>query len=87
MIASCDLQSWVLEDSVDSRTWVVRDRRTNTEHFKGYVATASFSAQNQVDCRYLRLTQTGRNHGVEQVNHLCLSAVEFFGSLYEPRYF
>jgi hypothetical protein len=71
----CDvLRSWVLETSLYGEVWTKIDRRTDT-------GKGSFAVSRRVECRFIRLTQTGRNRfgGHE----LVIRAVEFFGTLRE----
>jgi hypothetical protein len=82
-IRSDGLRSWVLEGSKDREEWRTIDRRSNTTHFKEGMATATFRVWQRPDCRYIRLVQTGRNH--QGTNVLSVSAVEFFGVLFELR--
>jgi hypothetical protein len=85
MIAS-GLRSWVLEGSIDAWEWFVLDRHTDTTTFESGWSTAYFHVEQEaVECCYLRLTQTGPND--ENGHRLSLRAVEFFGTLIEPRYF
>jgi hypothetical protein len=83
-IRSDSLRSWMLEASEDACDWRMIDRHKDDEYFKDGWATKTFTVKEAVKCRYLRLTQTARNHQGNKV--LALSAVEFFGALDEPRY-
>jgi hypothetical protein len=92
-IVADGLRSWWLEGSRDARRWYrvaqkfVLDRRSNREEFKAGLAASSFTVTRQADCRYIRLVQTGPNHWGRDCYCLSLTAVEFFGTLTEPRYF
>jgi hypothetical protein len=74
------LRSWVLEGSMDGKTWSARDRQTNSRKFRGQ-RTGSFGFSNKREFRFLRLTQTDTNSILKQ--HLLLHRVEFFGTLTE----
>jgi hypothetical protein len=75
------LKSWVVEGSLDGRSWTEIDRRTHNRNFMLMLSLASFTASNQGDFRFIRLSQTGKNHWGEDV--LRFAAVEFFGTLSE----
>jgi hypothetical protein len=74
------LKSWVLEGSVNGVDWVEIDQHTDEQMFKS-AQKASFPVAARVECRYIRLTQTGKNHN--NGNFLSLRGVEFFGTLFE----
>jgi hypothetical protein len=79
-ITSGSLKSWVVESSLDGEAWTEIDRRTDTMDFKvGW--EASFAVSNSAECRFIRLTQTGKNH--KGNDHLIICAFEFFGALIE----
>jgi hypothetical protein len=82
-ISAFSLKSWVLEGSLDGMRWTEMDRKTDNQNFKGVLGpdTASFTIPVPVECRFIRLIQTAKNHS--GYNSLILSAVEFFGTLYE----
>jgi hypothetical protein len=71
----------VVEGSVDGVSWVEMDRRTDTSAFKCVWETASFVVSNPAECRFIRLTQTAKDH--ENKDDIALRAVEFFGVLSE----
>jgi hypothetical protein len=74
------LKSWVVEGSMNGESWTEIDRQTNNQNFKKWNA-ASFAVSNPADCRFIRLTQTDKNHrGNDQ---LAVLALEFFGTLSE----
>jgi hypothetical protein len=73
-------KSWIVEGSIDGSNWTEIDRRTDNADFKKSTNTASFPISNPVDCRFIRLSQTDRNHkGKYCMGELYL--VEFFGTL------
>jgi hypothetical protein len=76
------LKSWVFESSVDGETWTEIDQRTENNDFIGS-ATASFAVAKSAECRFIRLTQTGDNHGEDDC--LAIHGLEFFGTLLELR--
>jgi hypothetical protein len=78
IICSFCLKSWVLEASLNAETWRVIDRKTNTQDFTGD-QQVSFTIATPMECRFIRLTQTDKNHDDE--DQLMLAAVEFFGAL------
>jgi hypothetical protein len=75
------LKSWVVEGSVDGKSWTEIDRKTDNQDFKGDGNKVSFDVSKSAEFRLIRLTQTDKNHG--GVDSLCLRAVEFFGTLSE----
>jgi hypothetical protein len=78
-IGAFRLKSWVLEGSLDGANWREIDRKTNTQDFKGD-QTVSFIVVTPMECRFIRLTQTDKNHCNEA--ELILAVVEFFGTLF-----
>jgi hypothetical protein len=74
------LKSWVVEGSLDGRSWTVIDRQTDKQAFKN-VNLVSFAVQTPAEFRFIRLTQTDKNH--YGGDDLYLRAVEFFGTLSE----
>jgi hypothetical protein len=82
------LKSWVVESSLDgvgwfSRgTWTEIDLKTDNEDFNaaGWV-TASYAVSNSAECRFIRLTQTGKTHYPN--DQLAIVAFELFGTLLE----
>jgi hypothetical protein len=79
------LKSWVVEGSLDGRSWREIDRQTDNQDFKNW-NTASLAVSNPAEFRFIRLTQTDKTHamflGVTD-DQLRLRAVEFFGTLCE----
>jgi hypothetical protein len=60
--------------------WTEIDRQTNNNDFNRW-ATASFAFSKPGECRFVRLTQTGKtDDGNDQ---LVIESVEFFGTLIE----
>jgi hypothetical protein len=77
------LKSWVVEGSGDGERWTEIDRHTDDMHFvygdMTWQGTSSFALSSPLPWRFIRLTQTGKNH--DDTHHLILGAVEFFGTL------
>jgi hypothetical protein len=71
-------RSWILEPSMDRVTWKEIDRRENT--LVAY-RPRSFSVSDSVECRFIRLMETDKNHSGTYV--LDFRPVEFFGPLLE----
>jgi hypothetical protein len=83
-IESASLKSWVVESSLDFVNWTEIDRRTDNEDFKSnHFVPASFTVSKSEDCRFIRLTQTGKGH--DGRDDLAVSAFELFGALLELR--
>jgi hypothetical protein len=76
------LKSWVLEGSIDNKNWTEMDRQTTTQYFreKDWVSR-TFPIAKPVECRYVLLKQTSKNHNYD--NCLYLAAAEFFGTVIE----
>jgi hypothetical protein len=68
---------WVLEGSLDGANWIGLHRPPGPVN----LATASFAVSEPSQFRFIRLTQTDKN--VQGTNILRLTAVEFFGTLFE----
>jgi hypothetical protein len=76
-IKSERLKSWVVESSLDGVVWTEIDRKTD----KAFYGQASFAVSKLAECRFIRLTQTGRRHCGD--DNLLIFAFEFFGTLLE----
>jgi hypothetical protein len=93
------LKSWVVENSLDGAAWTEIDRETDNKDFKadswetlnaGH-GTASFAVSKPAECRFIRLTQTGKRHPINDPffkscngdDHLVIRAFEVFGTLLE----
>jgi hypothetical protein len=77
------LKSWVVEGSLDGRTWTEIHRQTGNQAFgdgRGW-STASFAVSHSGEFGFIRLTQTEKNHRGDDYLHLYV--VEFFGTLSE----
>jgi hypothetical protein len=75
------LKSWVVDSSPDRKAWTEIDRKTDNEDFKGSFATASFAVSKSAECRFIRLTQTGKGHFGNDC--LIIRVFEVFGTLLE----
>jgi hypothetical protein len=75
-------KSWVVEGSLDGTHWTEIDRQTDNKDFEKFREMASFPISRPVECRFIRLSQTGKNHqGKDCLGNL--HVVEFFGTLSE----
>jgi hypothetical protein len=74
------LISWVVERSLDGEAWTEIDRRTDHNVFL-LLEMASYPVSKAAECRFIRLTQTGKNHF--GTNKLTINIFEFFGTLLE----
>jgi hypothetical protein len=62
-IKSWFLKSLVVDRSLDGEAWTEIDRQTNNEDFNSdWWVTASFAVAKSAECRFIRLTQTGKSH-------------------------
>jgi hypothetical protein len=77
----CHLKSWVVEGSIDGLRWTELDRETNNDDLNGSLAIQLFSIAKSVECRLIRLRQTGKNHANNDA--LIFFHFEVFGSLRE----
>jgi hypothetical protein len=83
-IRAFDLQSWVVEGSLDGTNWTEVDRQAANQDFRGpLLRIASFAVSTPAEVRFIRLTQTGRSHSSKHIHDLSLLYVDFFGSLSE----
>jgi hypothetical protein len=80
-INSYQLKSWVVESRLDGEAWTEIDRKTDNENFEDGWPRASYAVSNSAECRFIRLTQTGKNRWAEDV--LRITAFEVFGTLLE----
>jgi hypothetical protein len=76
------LKSWVVDGSLDGTSWTTLDRQTDNTDCRRHGAPTPVSfGVAQVECRFIRLTQTGKDRMGR--NSLSLNAMEFFGTLCE----
>jgi hypothetical protein len=69
------------ESSLNGDAWAEIDRKTDNGDFKDSWGPASFAVSKSAECRFIRLTQTGKRHW--WYDQLCIRAFEFFGTLLE----
>jgi hypothetical protein len=70
------IRSWLLEGSVDNRSWKWLHWESDNSDFRNLDYTASFDT-NEAECRYIRLRPTGLGH--DGSNQMTVISVEFFG--------
>jgi hypothetical protein len=75
------LKSWLVETSVDGKTWREVARKEDHRKFNGPGFTGTFAVAGGGECRFIRLGNIGRNH--RRNDCLSSSAWEIFGSLIE----
>lgn len=78
-------RNWVIEGSNtdNDSDWTILNSPQNDTNFIHQKVTCTFAINAKKDSyRYLRIRQTGCNNNNGN-NHLCLSALEFFGVLIE----
>jgi hypothetical protein len=76
-----NLRSWVLEGSVDGSEWAAMDERRDSFELNRKDAVATFRVRGPIECWFVRLRQTARNHCNN--DYLSISAFELFGTLLE----
>jgi hypothetical protein len=87
-LRSCELQTWVIEASLDAENWTEIDRKTQNQDLRSW-RIVTFAVQQPMECRFIRLSQTGKNNGCGDYNRcepndlLIFYAAEFFGTLFE----
>jgi hypothetical protein len=79
-IRSSSVKSWVVESSLDGLNWTEIDRKTDNSDFEPH-GMASFAVSKSAECRFIRLTHTGKNQ--RGSNYLHIYAFEIFGALLE----
>jgi hypothetical protein len=72
-------KSWVLEGSMNGTRWTELDRKKNDSHLKEDFAVHTFEVKSPFECRFVRLTQTGKNHS--DSHRLAFCSLEIFGIL------
>jgi hypothetical protein len=82
-LESISLKSWVVESSIDGLNWTVIDQQMDNTALYDLDENniASFAVSKLVECRFIRLTQTGENHYDD--DQLAMLAFEVFGRLIE----
>jgi hypothetical protein len=74
-----NLRSWVIEGSEGGENWIELDRRDNEASLNSSKSVKSFEVRNVIECRFIRLRETGPNW--EGNNHVLLQAFDLFGGL------
>jgi hypothetical protein len=80
-IKTWKLKSWVAGGSLDFVNWTEIDRKTDNHAFQYGWGMASFAVAKSAECRFVRLTQTGKNHIGDDC--LYIRSFELFGTLLE----
>jgi hypothetical protein len=75
------LKSWIVEGSVDGINWWPISTQKDNSDFKSKWATMTFDVSEQIECCFIRLTQTDKRYCATDTDSLFLGAVEFFGTL------
>jgi hypothetical protein len=75
------LKSWVVQASVDGKSWQEIDSKTNNSKLNGFRNTCTFPVSPAGPCRYIRLVLTGKDHRDDFI--LQIEAWEIFGTLIE----
>jgi uncharacterized coiled-coil protein SlyX len=79
------LKNWKIDTSIDGVTWNVIDEHCEDISLNGRWITKRFPSGNAVidaaECRFIRLTQTGKNCQASHYLHFC--QFEIFGDLIE----
>jgi hypothetical protein len=75
-------KSWKIEARArEDQDWIEIDRQNKTTILNGNKKLAVFPVKKLHRCRFVRLTHIGKNHRGD--NELMLTALEFFGFLFE----
>jgi hypothetical protein len=74
-------KSWCLEVSLDGKSWTEIHRCENNSDLNGLSQIGTYSVNQSMKCRFVRLRQTGKNH--YNCDYLKLSGFEIFGVLCE----
>jgi hypothetical protein len=77
----CNLKSWFIEISPDGQNWQEIDHKEDVQELDAAHAAATFAVARAGLCRFIRLVNIGRNHGL--YDSLVVSAWEIFGKLIE----
>jgi hypothetical protein len=78
------LRSWILEGSIDCKSWVKIDLHTNDSSLNGQGAIATFPISFSSRYQYIRLRQIGVNSNGD--HYLVVNAIEFYGTLTISKY-
>jgi hypothetical protein len=72
---------WAVDVSMDMEKWTAIDVRENNSDLNGPDITTTYTASKGVACRFVRLSNIGRNHYGN--DRLLISSFEIFGVLLE----
>jgi hypothetical protein len=75
------LRSWIVEGSEDGLTWITLDERKDNTEANSSHPIATFVVSNRMECRFIRLRQTGNNASGD--HRLRLYGFEVFGFMEE----
>jgi hypothetical protein len=75
------LKSWLIETSVDGKSWQEVAREERNRQLNGSHFTGTFTVAVGRECRFIRLVNIGRNYGGS--DQIWISAWEIFGGLAE----
>jgi hypothetical protein len=76
---SCNLRSWILEQSNDAQAWAMLDEQQDNNDLNGRNLSATFSVRKRDPARYVQLRQTGPDHAGSYF--ILISSIEFFGDV------
>jgi hypothetical protein len=77
-------KSWIVHSSIDGLNWMEISRQADTNDLDGFYRLATYPVSGSDTCRFVRLTQTGKNQ--RGSDFLALTAFEIFGELIEGRH-
>jgi hypothetical protein len=77
----CHIRTWVVEGSAVEDEWVELDSQVDVDGLDGLAKVGSFEIAKRVQCRKVRIRQTGPNSAGN--NHLSLGRFELFGEIQE----
>jgi hypothetical protein len=72
-------EAWMIEGSLDDKSWVVLDERKDNYDLEGEYVAWSYPFSKTTECRSIRMSMKKPNHA--NTGYLVLCAVEFFGTL------
>lgn len=79
----CHPRNWVLECSINGKSWEVVDVRQKNSDLNGFYFVHNFpiSYENNKPFKYFKIRQTGPNWSNN--DHLSINRIEIFGEIYE----
>jgi hypothetical protein len=78
------LRSWILEGSIDCKSWVEMDHHMNDSSLASQGAIATFPISSTSDYQYIRLRHIGLSSS--NCHNLVVNAIEFYGILTIPKH-